>query len=59
MWVIAKPKSKTQFVSECSLDYVDIASAKKYDSEQKAKEAIREKGELVYEVERVYKLKKV
>lgn len=59
MFVIAKPKSKTQFVSECSLDYVDIISAKKYDTEQKAKEAIREKGERVYEIEQIYKLKRM
>lgn len=60
MWVIAKPKSKTQFVkAENNADYGTLQEAEIYDSEKAARESITEKGEKVYEVEQVYKLKKV
>lgn len=60
MFVIAKPKSKTQFVkAEGLTDYGTLQEAMIYDTKEEAESAITEKGELVYEVEQVYKLKKV
>jgi hypothetical protein len=60
MWVIAKPKSKTQFVkAEGLMDYGSLQKAMIYDTEALALADVTEKGEMVYEVEQVYKLKKV
>ena len=60
MWVIAKPKSKTLFVkAEELMDYGTLQEAMIYNTEKEARENITEKGERVYEVEQVYKLKKV
>lgn len=60
MWVIAKPKSKTQFVKATDdSDYGTLQEAMIYDTKALALADITEKGEIVYEVEQVYKLKKV
>ena len=60
MWVIAKPKSKTQFVKASNnSDYGTLQEALMFDLKEQALSAITEKGEIVYKVERVYKLKKV
>ena len=60
MWVIAKPKSKTEFVkANNDSDYGTLQEAMIYYTKEAAQKDIIEKGEMVYEVEQVYKLKKV
>ena len=58
MWVIAKPKSKTEFV-KANNDYGTLQEAMIYYTKDLALADVVEKGEMVYEVEQVYKLKKV
>lgn len=59
MFVIAKPKSKTEFVKEDLTDYGTLQEAMIYGTKEEARKGITEKGEIVYEIEQVYKLKKV